>query len=265
MARTLSGGTPSPQPQMTQSQILARLGLSNIPWYELQNGRVQQAINMDAARHHLPQPFAPSAASALIQDLIPIGGIAAIGAAAGSGVEAGVETATSEGATAAETAGAGAAGAGAGAEAAGGGLAGGLFSKVLGAITSPLDFLLLLAWLFHPRNILRGVEFLVGIVLMIFGLHAAMQARGEKLEGFTTSESALTRSGLARVADSLGAAARGEGRRPASAPHVVRRQALAQRYTREQRVRERERKGEKPAGHAGKTKGSGAGTKPAKR
>lgn len=135
------------------------------------------------------------------------------------------------------------------------------------AITGTADFLKMIAWLFHPRNLLRMVEFLVGILLMVFGLHAAFQARGERSEGFTTSESALTRSELGRVATELGRSARGRTRprRPASAPHVTRRRALAQRYTREERVRQRERKGEKPAGHAKTTKGSGAGTRKAPR
>jgi len=161
---------------------------------------------------------------------------------------------TEGGTSAGETA-AGGAAAGAGAtEAAGGGAAGsaasGIFGKTLGAITSPLDFLMLIAWLFHPRMILRAVEFLVGIALMIFGLHAALQARGERLEHFTTSESPLTRSGLARVASSLGAAARGEGDgksgrrppRPRSAPHAERRAALRQRYSREQDLSRRKAK-----------------------
>lgn len=140
---------------------------------------------------------------------------------------------------------------------------GGVFSAIGDSINSTADFLKLIAWLFHPRNILRGVEFMVGLVLMIFGLHAAYQARGERAEGFATSESALTRSELGRVATELGRSATGGGRprRPASAPHVTRRRALAQRYTREERVRDRERKGEKPAGHSKATKGSGAGTK----
>lgn len=142
---------------------------------------------------------------------------------------------------------------------------GGFFGAIGDGITTTLDFLKLLAWLFHPRNILRAVEFLIGIVLMIFGLHAAMQARGERREGFTTSESALTRSELGRVATELGRSARGGGSpQRRSAPHVTRRRALAQRYTREERVRERERKGEKPAGHSKRTKGSGAGTKKTK-
>lgn len=134
---------------------------------------------------------------------------------------------------------------------------------VANSINSVTDFLKLISWLFHPRNILRAVEFLVGVLLMVFGLHAAFQARGERREGFTTSESALTRSELGRVAVELGRTARGGGRprKPRSAPHVTRRRALAQRYTREERVRERERKGEKPAGHAKRTKGSGAGTR----
>lgn len=144
--------------------------------------------------------------------------------------------------------------AGAGAAAAEGAAAGsagsGIFGKLVGAITSPLDFLMFIAWIFHPRMILRAVEFVVGIALMIFGLHAAIQARGERLENFSTSESPLTRSGLARVASSLGAAATGRGGgssgrrppRPRSAPHAERRAALRQRYSREQDLSRRKAK-----------------------
>lgn len=146
-------------------------------------------------------------------------------------------------------------------------VSGGLLQTIGDSINSTLDLVKLIAWLFHPSTILRGVEFLTGMVLMVFGLHAAWQARGERAEGFTTSESALTRSELGRVATELGRSARGGSRprRPSSAPHVTRRRALAQRYTREERVRDRERKGEKPAGHAKSTKGSAAGTRRAAR
>lgn len=114
-----------------------------------------------------------------------------------------------------------------------------LFGAVGSAITSPLDFLKFIAWVFHPRNIVRMVEFLVGFVLMIFGLQAAMQSRGERAEGFATSESALSRAGLGRVARELGSAAatRQRPRRPQSAPHVTRRTALRQRYAREEKLK----------------------------
>lgn len=131
-----------------------------------------------------------------------------------------------------------------------------IFNSLTAGIGSTLDFLKLIAWLFHPRNILRAVEFLSGIVLVIFGLWAAVQARGEKLEGFTTGESPLTRSGLGRVARELGHAASGEQRsarraarssgesapvriRPRSAPHRQRRTALRVRYAREEKVARR--------------------------
>lgn len=127
-------------------------------------------------------------------------------------------------------------------------LTGGLFSSVSDAINSTSDFLKFIGWIFHPRNILRAVEFLVGIALMIFGFHAAMQARGEKLEGFATSEGALTRSGLGRVATELGRATR-QGRspdRPRSAPHRTRQRALQQRYLREEDVQRRRAKAPRP-------------------
>ncbi len=133
------------------------------------------------------------------------------------------------------TAGAAAGGGGAGAtEAAEAGAGAGLAGKIVGAITSPLAFLAFIAWIFHPKNILRAVEFLVGLLLMGFGFQAGLQGRSESLEGFSTSESALSRAGIGRVAAAL---ARPNRSRPQSAPHVQRRNALRQRYAREERIR----------------------------
>jgi hypothetical protein len=116
-----------------------------------------------------------------------------------------------------DTAGAAADASGTAAGAAGGGTAGAagigagaLFGVIGAAITSPLDFLKFIAWIFHPRNILRAVEFLIGAVLMVFGFNAALQARGERIEGFSTSQGALSRSGLGRIATALGSSARSE-------------------------------------------------------
>lgn len=133
--------------------------------------------------------------------------------------------------------------------------AGGLFAASAAAITSPLDFLKFIAWIFHPQNILRAVEFVVGLILMIFGFNAALQARGERIEGFSTSEGALTRSGLGRVATALGQAARGGGggssrrrpSRPRSAPHRTRQRALSQRYKREEDLQRRRAKAPRPS------------------
>lgn len=212
------------------------------------NGRLQQNLNQRATLRNLPSPFSNSALSAFFQDILPL---AAIGGAAAGGAG---DAAGASGADAA----------GASATAGGGGLGkGALLGASAVAITSPLDFLKFIAWIFHPRNILRGVEFLVGFVLMIFGMQAALQARGEKLEGFTTSEAAISRAGLGRVATALGQSARRRERTGTqSAPHRTRREALRQRYQREERVRQRERSGEKPAGHSGRTGGSGSGTRP---
>lgn len=167
-------------------------------------------------------------------------GAAGVGADTGDAGGAAAGTAGT-GAAAGETGAAGAAGGGA----AGG--AGGAFSKFAGAITSPLDFLMLIAWLFNPRMILRAVEFLVGIALMIFGFHAAMQARGERAEGFSTSENAITRSGLGRVATELGRSTKtGSLNRPQSAPHATRRKALRQRYQREEDLQRRRANAPRP-------------------
>lgn len=203
------------------------------------NGRLQQYYNTRAGLKGLPAPFDPSLASAIIQDILPLAGIAAGGAVADTSV----------------TAGGAASAAKATASAAPGGVKGAaLYGGIAAAITSPLDFLKFIAWIFHPRNILRAVEFLVGIALMVFGFNAALQARGEKVEGFSTSEGAITRSGLGRVATELGRAARGNAggssgrrpQRPRSAPHRTRQRALTQRYRREEDLQRRRAKAPRP-------------------
>lgn len=227
--------------QLSQSQILMQLGVANPTSAAFKqqidgNGRLQQYYNTKATLKGLPHPFDPSTASALIQDILPVAVLAAPAAAeAGAGAAA---RSAAQSANNLPTAVKGAA------------LAGG----VAAAITSPLDFLKFIAWIFHPRNILRAVEFLVGIALMIFGFNAALQARGEKIEGFSTSEGAITRSGLGRVATELGRAARGQGggasgrrpQRPRSAPHKTRQRALAQRYRREEDLQRRRAKAPRP-------------------
>lgn len=135
-----------------------------------------------------------------------------------------------------------------------------LFKGLSSSVNSVTDFLKILAWIINPVNILRAVEFLVGITLMAFGLQAMMQAYGEKKEGFTTSENPLSRSGLGRVSKELAnaipqaraakmaGAAKGAGKgagkakkrvRPEAAPHRTRRQALRLRYEREKAVSQR--------------------------
>lgn len=135
-----------------------------------------------------------------------------------------------------------------------------LFKPLADSVDSVVDFLKILAWIINPVNILRAVEFLVGLTLMAFGLQAMMQAYGEKKEGFVTSEGALSRSGLGRVSKELAAAipqaravkaaskAKGAGTaapkarrklKPAAAPHKSRREALRLRYQREEQVSRR--------------------------
>ena len=131
----------------------------------------------------------------------------------------------------------------------------GLFSdgtKIVGTIGSTLDALKWLIWLLQPKHILQMVEFLTGIALMVFGIQAAVQGRGENAEGFQTGEAAISRSGLGRVSRELAhgvkrvaapeasAASSAKKRlKPASAPHKVRRTALKVRYEREQQVSNR--------------------------
>lgn len=134
-----------------------------------------------------------------------------------------------------------------------------LFRDLSGAVNGVGDFLKLLAWIINPVNILRMVEFLVGLTLMSFGFQAMLQAYGEGKEGFVTSEGSLSRSGLGRVSREVAHAARTAGGpearaatagastarkstrrlRPEAAPHRTRRQALRLRYEREKKVSQR--------------------------
>ena len=192
----------------------------------------------------------PIAAGAAPAEVGAAGAAGEAGAAGGTAGEAGAAGDT--GGDASGAAGGASTGASTGAataEAGASGAAGGAFSKLASAITSPLDFLMLIAWLFNPRMILRAVEFLIGVALMIFGMHAAFQARGESLEGFSTSESPITRSGLGRVATELNRAAKSGSRpsRPKSAPHATRRKALRQRYEREEDLQRRRASAPRPS------------------
>lgn len=123
------------------------------------------------------------------------------------------------------------------------------FKNVSGSVNSVVDFLKLLAWIINPVNILRAVEFLVGLALMTFGFQAMLQAYGERKEGFSTSENPISRSGLGRISREL-VSATPQARaakatyakrriRPQAAPHRTRRQALRLRYDREKQVSQR--------------------------
>src|SRR5215469_15705073 len=95
------------------------------------------------------------------------------------------------GAAGAADAAAGAGGASLGTKIAGGlGLAG-----VAGGIGSSLDFLKWIAWIFHPNNILRAVEFLTGLVLMFYGM--------QQLLGGMRRSAATHRSGVTSMVRSL--------------------------------------------------------------
>lgn len=54
------------------------------------------------------------------------------------------------------------------------------FKAIADAVNSTNDFLKLIAWLFYPHNILRAVEFVVGILLGGWGIYilSARSARG---------------------------------------------------------------------------------------
>lgn len=59
-----------------------------------------------------------------------------------------------------------------------------LFKGAAKAISGTTDFLKWIAWIFHPRNILRAVEFVTGLTLMGIGIHAFIEnQRGGNSEG----------------------------------------------------------------------------------
>lgn len=106
------------------------------------------------------------------------------------------------------------------------GIVGGPFSSISKAITSTLDLLKLMAWLFDPKNWLRSVEFVAGIILIGFGFWAAVQSFGERRERYAPDEDVISRSGLGRVASALASSEGGSTRqRTRRAPHVQRREA----------------------------------------
>jgi hypothetical protein len=49
-----------------------------------------------------------------------------------------------------------------------------MFKDSAKAVKDTADFLKWIAWIFHPKNVLRAVEFVTGLTLMGFGLHTLM-------------------------------------------------------------------------------------------
>lgn len=143
----------------SQSQILEALGIKVTPLFKADlsgNGLLQRAINQQAALKGLPQPFSPSLASTIAQDVLPLAALAG-GAALGDTAAAG------EAGTAGE-----AAGAGAGGGAAGTGLANlGTLAKTLGGAAVAAE---IWAWLTTPGNWIRLLEFVAGAVFIFWGV-----------------------------------------------------------------------------------------------
>lgn len=65
-----------------------------------------------------------------------------------------------------------------------------LFSGPADAIGAVVDFLKWIAWIFHPRNILRVVEFITGATIMLVGVHTMVQVYRD-----APSEGAAPRAG----------------------------------------------------------------------
>ncbi len=154
--------------KMSQSEILAKLGIKVTPQFKNQisgNGRLQQFINQQAALKGLPEPFNPSLASTIIQDVLPL---AVIAATIPATTASGASTATGTGATGATTSTA--------LKAAGAGLTGAL---------SISD-----SW---QQLLVRALEALVGIALLLLGLQAltGTGAQGNPIRAARAVRSAL--------------------------------------------------------------------------
>lgn len=72
---------------------------------------------------------------------------------------------------------------------------GSVFSVPADAINGTVDFLKWIAWIFHPVNILRAVEFLAGMSMLYMGLRPYLQRSG-------APTLASTGAGLQRVVTS---------------------------------------------------------------
>jgi hypothetical protein len=150
--------------KMSQSQILQRLG---IPTTQAEvneingNGRLQQYINQQATLHHLPQPFNPSVGSTILQDLIPLAGLAG-----GAALTAG-EVNAATGATAGAEGGAAGAGAGTAASKIASNIPKAIGTAATAAVISQI-------WtaLTKPSNWLRALELVGGAVLVFMALKA---------------------------------------------------------------------------------------------
>lgn len=139
--------------KMSQTEILKKLGIptTSQEMADIEgNGKLQQYINQLAALKGLPEPFNPSTASAIIQDLIPL---AALAEPAATGADA------AEGA--------------AGGDAAAGGAAGATAAEAAGAVTALTGAVAasdIWTWLTTPAHWVRIGEYVAGAVLIFMAL-----------------------------------------------------------------------------------------------
>lgn len=80
-----------------------------------------------------------------------------------------------------------------------------LFKDAAGVVNDTKDFLKWIAWIFHPRNVLRVVEFFTGLTLIILGIHTAIQVHRDGETVFSAGKKA---AGNAAAATPVGRAAR---------------------------------------------------------
>lgn len=189
------------------------------------------------------------------------GGAAADLLLGGAGAAGAIDSADAGAADTATTAATGATASGGATSAATGAAAGGAKGLVSAAITSPLDFLMFIAWIFHPRTLLRAVEFLSGIALMAFGLWVQIRGGSGTPSVFGRAGGAIlegTAAGRATGGAFRGRRSRSEGRQSARQDRRNREHQTAYRFGRQkeqartgkktlkQSARKDKRRGEKP-------------------
>ena len=83
------------------------------------------------------------------------------------------------------------------------------FKAASGAVNTAEDFFKLLGWIFNPRNILRFVEFMVGIVTMILGVVTMFQIYRGGTTPFGRAGEAVSMTPVGRAARTVSGARQG--------------------------------------------------------
>lgn len=105
------------------------------------------------------------------------------------------------------------------------------------SIGSSLDFLKWIAWIFHPLNLLRGVEFLTGLALMFYGLNTLMHGMRRSSATHRTTVTGMFRSLFNKTPVGRATQIRRARRRGRRAGQVQAERDVAYRGARQERAR----------------------------